>query len=275
MRFQFTLSLQGKRRFLPLNYQYELSSWIYKRIAAADGSYANFLHQQGYGVGHRRFKLFCFSPLQLQPYRIHREQGVFELLGQEIQLQFGFLAEQAAEAFIKGVFMNQHLGLGNRINQIDMEVGRVEALPEPYFQKSMCYRALSPVVVSRHVEGKQYAQYLHPADEGYADALLNNLVNKWAGYQSSKVLTGAGKGLDDRKEDALAFRLLSLEPKSKMITIKALSNQETKVRGYLYDFELQAPLELHRLLYAAGFGEKGSMGFGWVEAEQGTINRPF
>lgn len=265
MRFQFSFTLKSKRRFLPLNYQYELSSWIYKRMAAADAGYANFLHQQGYGLGNRRFKLFCFSPLLLQPYRIHRDQGVFELLGQEIQLQFGFMAEQAAEAFIKGVFMNQHLGLGNRVNQVDMEVTKVEALPEPHFQDTLHYRALSPIVISRFEEGRQYAQYQHPADSHYFDALLNNLVNKWAGYQSSKELVGDGGALEEGGEGSLQFRLLSSEPKSKMITIKALTDQETKVRGYLYDFELKAPLELHRLLYAAGVGEKGSMGFGWVE----------
>lgn len=266
MRFQFTLALKGTRRFLPLNYQYELSAWIYKRMAAADAAYADFLHQKGYGQGNKRFKLFCFSPLELRPFRLLKEHGVFELQGQEIQLKLGFMAEHAAESFIKGVFMNQHLGLGNRVNQVDMEVIKVEALPEPHFQEVMHYHALSPIVISRHEEGKQYAQYLHPADPAYADALLNNLVNKWAGYQSVKELVGAGDGAEDWGENDLQFRLLSQEPRSKMITIKALTDQETKVRGFLYDFELQAPLELHRLLYAAGVGEKGSMGFGWVGA---------
>ncbi|EMR04144.1 CRISPR-associated endoribonuclease Cas6 [Cesiribacter andamanensis] len=265
MRFQFTLVIKGNRRFLPLNYQYELSSWVYKRMAAADAAYADFLHQKGYGAGSKKFKLFCFSPLMLQPYRIHKDQGVFELLGEEIQLQVGFMAEQAAEAFIKGVFIHQHLGLGNRISQVDMEVAKVATLSEPHFQECMHYSALSPIVISRFEEGRRYAQYLHPSHPQYADALLSNLVNKWVGYQSSKELVGAGGAIEGWEEKALQFRLLTPEPKSKMVTIKALTDQETKVRGYLFDFKLQAPIEIHRLLYAAGVGEKGSMGFGWVE----------
>jgi CRISPR-associated endoribonuclease Cas6 len=37
------------------------------------------------------------------------------------------------------------------------------------------------------------------------------------------------------------------------------------VRGYLCEFELQAPAELLRLGFQAGFGEKNSLGFGCAE----------
>ena len=248
---------------MPLNYQYELSSWIYKRMAAADTAYTNFLHQQGYGQGHRRFKLFCFSPLELRPFRIHKELGVFELQGQEIQLQLGFMADQAAEAFIKGVFMNQHLGLGNRVSQVDMEVVRVEGLPEPPFKEVMQYKAMSPIVISQQQVGQRYAQYLDPTHDQYADALLNNLVHKWASYQA--VLNTAPAGPEVEEDTKLKFKLLTEAPRSKLITIKALTPEETKVKGYLYDFSVYAPLELQRLMYSGGVGEKGSMGFGWIE----------
>ncbi len=52
---------------LPINYQYALSSWIYKVIASADEQYSAFLHEKGFsrmgpgidnpftGLGGRRF----------------------------------------------------------------------------------------------------------------------------------------------------------------------------------------------------------------------------
>ena len=60
------------------------------------------------------------------------------------------------------------------------------------------------------------------------------------------------------------FNLLSV-PKSVLITIKANTPQQTKVRGYRYDFEITLPIELMRLLYDCGIGEKNSMGFGMIK----------
>jgi CRISPR-associated endoribonuclease Cas6 len=33
---------------IPINYQYELSSWIYKVIERADAQYSDFLHNKGF-----------------------------------------------------------------------------------------------------------------------------------------------------------------------------------------------------------------------------------
>ena len=53
--------------------------------------------------------------------------------------------------------------------------------------------------------------------------------------------------------------------KSRLETIKAGTNAETKVRGYQYAFKLKAPEPLVRIGLLAGFGEKNSLGFGCGE----------
>lgn len=60
------------------------------------------------------------------------------------------------------------------------------------------------------------------------------------------------------------------QPKSKRITLKPGTPQQSKVKGYVYNFELTAPTEIHRLILAAGIGEKNSTGFGWVERTNPT-----
>ena len=265
MRFRIVFSITGKRRFLPINYQYELSAWIYKRIASADADYAQFLHSQGYGDFNRRYKLFSFSPLEIRPFRLHREYSAFELLGTEVALTFGFYSEIAAGAFIKGIFMDQHIGLGNRLHQVDMQVSRVEALPEPHFSETMEWQALSPVVVSVHTEGKKHAQYAHPAQVGYGQAIIQNLISRWTAYHTEQELVPLDAGEHNKEVNNTAFELLIDKPKAKLITIKALTPQETKVKGYLYHFKLTAPIELQRLVYASGVGEKGSLGFGFIK----------
>ena len=63
----------------------------------------------------------------------------------------------------------------------------------------------------------------------------------------------------------VAFRLLTEHPKKRGIRIKAFTPAETKIIGYLFDFEITAPPELIRLGMLAGFGGENAMGFGAVK----------
>ncbi len=63
MRFKLTLQTLQYPAFLPFNYQYPLSSAIYKIIRSADKDFAAFLHNKGYGEGYKSFKLFTFSDI--------------------------------------------------------------------------------------------------------------------------------------------------------------------------------------------------------------------
>lgn len=257
MRFQLILSRTGKGNFLPFSYQYELSAWIYKIIEGADQEFSRFLHEEAFVSGARRFKLFTFSNLDLRPFKIHKDHGRIEMQGHEAVLQISFLIDKAAEHFIKGLFLNQHLGLGDRISRVDFTVNRIEACPPPVFRETMRYRTLSPVCLSR--QGEKHAQYLRPDDPEYAAFFVSNLLEKF------KALSLAGYDPEGLQQYAdFSFRLLT-EPRSRLITIKAFTEQQTQVRGYDYAFELTAPTALQEIGYYAGFGEKGSTGFGCVE----------
>jgi CRISPR-associated endoribonuclease Cas6 len=273
MRFQLTLTrLQGDR--LPLNYQYELSAWLYRVIQAASPEFSRFLHEQGYPLGNqetatKRFKLFTFSHLRIPAFRVEREKGRIWVQSSEVFLQVSFCLEEAAEHFITGLFMNQRFGLGDRQSQIDFTISAVAALPQPTFAEKMRFRTLSPLCVSVTEErlGKQgvtrlMPQYRSPEDPDFAACLFNNLINKYIALAQHQL---AGVGMSAQEEEPLlAFRLLS-PPKEKKILIKANTSEETKIRAYLFDFELQAPIPLLEFGYAVGFGEKNSTGFGCVE----------
>jgi len=53
----------------------------------------------------------------------------------------------------------------------------------------------------------------------------------------------------------------------KLITIKEGRPDETKVKGLLAPFRLEAPVELMEIGYECGFGERNSQGFGMVKVE--------
>ncbi len=262
MRIQLTLHCRPGSR-LPLNYQYEFSSWIYRTLAQASPEFATWLHEQGYSLeGYKRFKLFTFSRLQLHtPFRIDKAAQAIVLTSGRAGLTLSFLLNDALGHFISGLFQQQRFGIGNaRFPAVDFEVQSVELLPPPVFEPVMRFRTLSPVCVSAAEAGHPHPQYRSPEAPDYAELLLGNLQEKLLTanhYVPSPALHPATPAAVQH------FRLLS-QPQKNGITLKAGTPQETKVIGYAYDFELSAPPALMEIGYYAGFGVENAQGFGCV-----------
>lgn len=262
MRFQIVFSLPQGNKFLPVDYQYYISSWIYKRIGEADHDFAEFLHSEGYGEGNRKFKFFNFSPINLKPYRAHWERGVFELLGHEIDVKVSFFLPEIAEPFVRGLFMNNEVFIGDRINGVTLKVKEMRVLPLPEFKETMTYRLISPCCVTRPPqEGEAYGQYLAPKDQEFIPRLTDNLKTKFEAAR--RVPSYAGELTHDAGN--ISIELLSSNPKSKLIKVKALTKAATDVRGWMFDCKVAAPMEVQEFIWNVGLGEKGSMGFGMVD----------
>jgi CRISPR-associated endoribonuclease Cas6 len=253
MELRLTLSISGGDT-LPVNYQYPISSWIYRVISQADAGYAEFLHQGGFRHDWRHFKMFTFSQLDARPYRVFGNR--MRLLGKEVSLTLRFAVNSSMEHFLTGLFLKQQLTLGDRYNRVDLEVTRVEAVAPPVFQETMSYRCLSPICVSR-TRSDGTTEYLSPEAPDYGELLVRNLVHK------SAALVTAGDTISGDFPE-FQFRLLNT-PRKKGIHVKDYTDAHTQMIGYLFHFELTAPVELHEMGYDAGFGEKNSMGFGCVE----------
>ncbi len=263
MRLQLTLRCQSGSH-IPLNYQYELSSWIYKTLAQAEPEFAAWLHEHGYSLtGNKRFKLFTFSHLQLQPpFNLDAKRQRIQLQGGKASLVISFFLDKTLEHFIAGLFQQQRFGIGNaRIPATDFQVEAVQVLPPPVFSGPMRFRTLSPVCVAGFDPGNPHPQYRHPSDPDFTGLLFGNLQEKLtAARHYAPDLAAAGPA----GEPAPYFRLLS-EPRKKGITLKAFTLQETKVIGYTFDFEIGAAPELLQVGYYAGFGGENAQGFGCVE----------
>jgi CRISPR-associated endoribonuclease Cas6 len=255
MKFKITLNRTGKQCMLPMDYQYYLSAWIYKVIWKADPEFSSFLHTEGYTSGYKQFKLFNYSPLNFGRPVFWKEKALFEIHTNQLFLSVSFHLAEAAEKFIIGLFNNQQVYVGDQFNGLELVVSQVERLHEPEFTTTMNYRAVSPVVISLKEDNDKYAQYLSPVDVEYTGLLRGNL---WTKYNSIPNSTAPPEGPD------FQFVLKS-EPKSKLITIKPFTAEQSKVRGFVFDFSLTCPVQLHRLIHNTGIGEKNSMGFGWVE----------
>ncbi len=261
MRFKLTLSRKGKSKFIPVDYQYFIGAWIYKIIGKADNQLAAFLHGTGYGEGNKKFKFFNYSPLDLRPYLLWIEKQVFELQNDQISFCVSFLIDRVAEGFIKGLFMNQEVFIGDRFNGADFMVSRIEALPVPMFKETMNYSLKSALVLSVK-EPDNRVLYLSPDDARYKNCFIKHLAEKF-----NTVLIARPQLRQEIAVDTeISFDLkIASRFKSRLHTIKPGTREQTRVKGFVYDFELTAPVEIHEMAYSAGFGEKNAIGFGWGE----------
>ncbi|MEX2513516.1 MAG: CRISPR-associated endoribonuclease Cas6 [Cyclobacteriaceae bacterium] len=259
MRFLISLQRVGHASFLPINYQYELSSAIYKTINKADSAFSRFLHEQGYLAFGRSFRLFTFSRISFEGYRIVRDAGRMEHYGKSASMEISFMVDRAAEEFIKGLFMDQSLKLGDKISQVNYTVSGISARQPPVFSEQMHYRCLSPIFLRRkRNDGGE--DYLHPHEEEYGPLLVQNLLAKSRAFESADDTPQVG--------EVQAVPDFSFQPNGKIykngVKIKQRTDQETHLVGYMYEFEFRAPVELQEIGYTAGFGHLGSQGFGCV-----------
>lgn len=256
MRFKITLNINREHgNLLPFNYQYEQSAVIYRILAQADTQYASWLHENGYLLnGSKRFKLFCYSPFIFERVRPLPKEGCLNITGERATWYISFIPEKSTMEFIQGIFAHQSFTIGNKEHHVALYVVGVEVIPMPQLSEEMTFVALSPVCIKLHEDGK--TQYLSPDNPMFAEGILKGLK---ARYES---IHGQPLEMEDKE---FSFELTDNKVKSKLITIKANTSYESRVRGYLCSFRLKAPLELMKIAYEGGVGEQCSQGFGFIK----------
>lgn len=251
-----------KGQHLPFNYQYAVSSWVYRVLSSGDAQFAQHLHDRGYGEGNQRFKFFSFGLLQSRPFELKPQIQAMELQGNQAEMILSFYLDQAFSHFVLGLFADQELYLRAGAEEVLVLRSReVTILPSQDFtaMRYWRFRALTPITVShRATEEQRYATYLVPNDAMYKHIFLQNCLHK---YHAMQDLLSLPKII----ESDLDLEILTAQPKAKLLTLKPGTSAETQVKGYLFDFAMKAPKPLLDLCYYGGFGEKSSMGFGFVE----------
>jgi len=254
MRFKLGLTIERHAfgSILPINYQYELSSWIYKIIAQGDRLYAEWLHQNGFSEKHRNFRLFVFSNLYSPGTTRENDRLIFH--SDKASFILSLLPEKSTEAFIKGIFREQEFTLGDRESKVQFRVQQVELISPPDFTKCFTFKTLSPVVVSVGQGENHHPLYVEPERNDFGQLIINNMIEKYKLFYQHPF------------EGNPNFKFELLTPsRSKLIRIKSGTREETKVKGFLFTFHLEADPELLKVMYEAGLGEKNAQGFGCVE----------
>ncbi len=259
MRFSIVLSVKDGK-ILPINYQYPLSAALYRIISKGDAEYAQLLHERGYGKKDKGFKLFTFSQLNV-PFKIEGDR--LRLLGDEVSFLVAFHLPQAMESFVKGLFQSEHIDIADKKSKVSFVVKSVESLPDRLQSHketeilSVELRLLSPLVVGVQNERANY-DFLSPDDDRFAESFIYNWRSKIATCYDEVTAQTA----------LLMVEIIPMKnpPKSKLITIKAGTEAETKIRGWM-NFGLKVTTEKRfvELLLNSGAGLYNAQGMGCVE----------
>jgi CRISPR-associated endoribonuclease Cas6 len=242
---------------LPANYQYPLSAAIYKIISSADAGYSQFLHDVGYSGSraHKRFKLFCFSSLQA-PYRMEGDRMVIKQ--PDIRLTMGFLIPEAAEKFVIGLFRAQVIDIADQKSKAQFLITRVDTLPPlpPTPQGGLAeavMEPLSPVACGPKNASGHYI-FLPPDHPEFLYWLQQNLAEK---------LASAGIALQTMP---IWEVLTPTTYKSRLITIKAGTPAETRIRGFMqFRLRTTATNPVLQTILEAGLGLYNAQGMGCMD----------
>ena len=254
MRFRLTLQVQPEvmGRELPINYQYPLQGVIYHTLEKSDHEFSTWLHENGYQMNGKRFKLFTFSNLIVPQYGIDKQRERLIVRSDFVTLYITFLPERSTQQFVQGLFLQQIFQIADPISGVQFVVREIQVMPSLNYHPDTMFKTLSPVCISLRNE-RGHMDYLAPTDPRYELGILTGLLDRYNTIH----------GHPYSNTPYCHLQVLDL-PKSALIRIKADTPCETRVRGYRYRFRIDLPEDLMHIAYESGLGEKGSLGFGMI-----------
>jgi len=256
---------------LPFNYQYPLSAAIYNIIKKGDTQYNYFLHHTGYGAN--RLKLFTFSDIII---RFICKGDRMLLQGKNALLKVCFHIDEAAGYFVKGLFMEERLVIGDQKSQVHFRIQEVEnylpLLPVNTINNmvNVVLEPISPMVVGSPNPNTSITRFYSPYEKIFIERLLLGWIKKY------KVVSG----LNDKDIESIKSRITievqfyDSPPWEKTITIKDGLPSSHKIRGYIkFRLKITAPKAMVELALNSGLGLKNSMGMGCVQLIQNNEHR--
>ena len=267
MRITLELSHRKRTVTLPINNSYLISSLIYNIVDKSSSDYAERLHEQGYRLQNKAFKLFTFS--LLYPGNQHKwvmhENGTMSTAEPLLHVTVSSPKEEFVEHLVIGLLQEPFVWIGKERFRVET----VRKLDQPELTDDMQFIMLSPLVCSTKRELEQYPQYLFPGDMEFERVLLENLCRKHQVLHGREFSCNSDQfsfGIDQAYVERMHGKV------QKLIALKEGRSDETMVKGTLAPFRLQAPKELIEVGYECGFGEKNSQGFGMVKVDNTLLS---
>nr|WP_276977000.1 CRISPR-associated endoribonuclease Cas6 [Ferrimicrobium acidiphilum] len=204
---------------------------------------ATRLHEEGYVLGKRHFKLFSFSRL----FGTRQVFGGYVVFVSPVL----FYVTSSDEEFINELCSNALKAKNVMLEVNTLRVSEVSVLPDPEVVTRMVMNTMSPITVYSTVytaDGKRKTYYYSPYEPDFSHLISENLKKKH--------LLITGQEINGE---------VSLEPLRVREVIGMF--KRTIIKGWIGKFRVCGPVELLKIGYDTGFGPKNSIGYGMVEIE--------
>ncbi|MBU2444244.1 MAG: CRISPR-associated endoribonuclease Cas6 [Bacteroidetes bacterium] len=263
MRLKLKLKAKESPAVIPVNYQYYFSAAVYLLLKFGSPEFSKFLHDQGFNLNGKKFKLFVFGLRLNKPVM---RDGLFFLNDSQCELIISSpLIETFIRHFVLGTFEKQNIFINYQERSTKFLIHEVEMIPSPQFTSEMKFEMLSPLTVSTMIKKNERVipYYYRYDDSNLTQAIKNNLLKKYKLLYNSD-LTPAHFDFEFNK-DEIERKMGNI---SKLITVAEGTPQQSKVKAIQCGFRIKTNPELVKVGYDCGFGEKNSMGFGLVKVHK-------
>jgi len=258
LRLKIGLHANNLKR-IPFNYHYQLSSAIYLLLKFGSPEFSKYLHDQGFKLNGKPYKLFSFS-LKFGKYSTTNTEIILESPSLCLNITSPRI-DDFIKNFVIGSFERTFFYINFGTESYKLLIKNIEILPEPLIKKEMHFTLSSPLVLSTMKEhkGKLSPYYLRPEEQDEINRILTmNLRNKFE-ILNQKQSNGTVELKWDEEYLSRHKRI------TKKITINELGRFPIEVIGIQAPFTIKGDPELIKVGYDCGFGEKNSMGFGMAE----------
>ena len=238
-----------EKKVINLNYNYYITSTIYKLIEDYNMSYSKYLHDEGYKLGNKKFKLFVYS--RLIPDK-------FNLQGPNMTIAAG-----RTRLYINSPIKEFINSLGNslvkkgevRIGKEMFQVKNIYLKDNYNFDYKTEFKTLSPIVITtkEEIDGEIKPRTVYITEDKFVENIKNNLLKKY--------FLVNGKLPDDMNIN-ISFdeRYIEKNKRGNLIDFKGI-----KIKGFICPFTMKCASDLKRVAIDCGIGENNSIGMGYIE----------
>ncbi len=235
------------RIIIPINYNHYVQALLYNSFSS---ELTSFLHEKGYIVKNRHFKLFTFSRL-FGNYKINDNKIIFNSpIYFYLSSPFNDILTEFANTAFKS---KEQLKLGNN-NVFCTSISVFKGID---FENNIEYKIkmLSPVTVYSTINmgGKRRTYYYGPHDNEFNNLIMENLFKKYrAVYKVNLSNEFKNFKISPFKVDLKRHFILT-------------RFKDTIIKGWMGLYKITGSPELLKIAYDAGIGSKNSAGFGMWE----------
>lgn len=246
-----TLELQSKsanRNTLVLPYHH--LEWVQAAIyRSMQPSVAQAIHDVGFPVDSRSFRLFAFSRIQGR-FRISNDTDTIAFT-YPVRLVIASPLKLLIQQFVNALVAESEVRIGPEICRLASV-----SVDDTEIQTSRIrVRTLSPITVHSTMtkrDGRPYTVYYHPKEHEFEEQVFKNLLRKYIAIEGAPLLL---------PESSARFRL-KIRNEAKLHIVKY---RQTIIKGYSGVFDMEGPTSLLKVGWDAGLGDRNSQGFGLVE----------